>query len=369
METKSVAAFFRAPVSGPMLILAAATAGLYVATMLIFMTPFDTAGDAPGYLQAMQVLNGAPIPENFTPNRILTTFMSVSVIAALSWATGNYLASWFFLNTVYFFGMAFVSYLLFRRVTGSEPAAILGALFVVANYDVLTFALNYLMEAPGWFFFLVSLYATYRYIETDAARYVWYAALAAGVGTLFKEYAFFGFAPLGLYLIYRHWWKPAAFARSLVPLIVSLLPVLFIHIAVYLAYGYSYLDWYGMNAETFGFGRWAWNAGRSFVVAGSLLLPLAVWGAVVFVQDMCKRFDAPKALFVLSLVVPAVAVLAWPIITERLVFLAVPLFALLAAFAIARYERHWPWFGFVWLLYAVIALKTDGLILSYLYTL
>jgi hypothetical protein len=350
-------------------VLACVVVALYAVATLIFMPVFDTAGDAPGYLEAMRVLNGAAPSDTFTPNRILTTFLSVSTVAALSWLSGNYLASWFFLNSLYFFGMAFVSYALFRRVTGSAIGAVIGALFVVGNYDVLTFALNYLMEAPGWFWFMASLLATYRHIETGDRKYLWYAALAAGIGTLFKEYAFFGFAPLGLYLIYAHWRRPADFVRSLVPLVVSLVPLVLVHVAVYLFYGYSYLDWYGMNTEAFGFSRWTWNAGRSFIIAGSFLLPLALLGTFDFVREMRTRFDAPRAVFVGSLIVPALAVLAWPIITERLVFLAIPLFALLAAFAVSRHERHWPWFGLVWLLYVIVAFKTDGLILSYLYTL
>ncbi|HEY0010304.1 MAG TPA: glycosyltransferase family 39 protein [Candidatus Paceibacterota bacterium] len=365
----AIASYFRTPVRTPVLILAGASLALYLTACLVLMPPFDTFGDAPGYLEAMRVLNGAELPATFTPNRILTTFLSVSTVSALAFFTGDYLASWFFLNTLYFFGLAFASYFLFRRITGSEAGSIIGALFVVGNYDVLTFGLNYLMDSTGWFWFMVSLYATYRHIETKRGEYLWYAALAAGVGTLFKEYAFFGFAPLGLYLIYAHWRQPVMFARSLVPLVVSLLPVLLIHVAVFFAYGYSYLDWYGMNTETFGFSGWAWNASRSYTIALSFLIPLAAMGGFAFVREMRADFKPERVLFVASLIVPALAVLAWPIITERLVFLAVPLFALLAAYAVKHHERHWPWFGFVWLLYVLLALKTDGLLLSYLYTL
>jgi 4-amino-4-deoxy-L-arabinose transferase-like glycosyltransferase len=349
------------------MILAATTLGLYVVATFSLQPPFDLAGDAPGYLEAMRVLNGMHPPDGFIPNRILTTFGGVSTVAALAWITGNYLASWFFVNTLYFFGLAFVSYFLFRRITGSDIGSILGALFLVGNYDVLVFGLNYLMDISGWFWFMLSLLFLSIYMEGDDRRFLWGAALAAGVGTLFKEYAFFAFLPLGVYLLYRHWRSPREMIRAVVPCAVSLLPLVLVHIIVYLAYGYSYFDWYGMNTETFAFEGWAWNAGRSFLVVLGFMLPVSLLGIFAFVHRARTSLDARKILFVVSLALPALAVFLWPIITERLVFLFVPLAALLAAFAVARYERHWPWFAFIWLLYVMVALKTDGLILSVLY--
>lgn len=359
-----VARLLSRPLSAPLLILACASVALYVATCYYLQPPFDLAGDAPGYLEAMRVLNGMTPPDTFIPNRFLTTFGSVSVVAVLASFTGNYLASWFFVNSLYFFGLAFVSYFLFRRLTGSDTGSILGALFVVGNYDVLTFGLNYLMDGSGWFWFMVSLLFSFLYMEQGSRRYLWSAALTAGVGTLFKEYAFFAFLPLGVVILYRHRFDVRGIVGDVLPCIVSLLPLLLVHVGVYLIYGYSYLDWYDMNTTMFGFSDWVWNAGRSFLVVLSLMLTVSILG-VLSLRAMVN--DSRTKVFIASFILPALAVFLWPIITERLVFLSVPLFALLAAFAVARYERHWPWFAFVWLLYVMVALKTDGLILNALY--
>lgn len=193
--------------------------------------------------------------------------------------------------------------------------------------------------------------------------------MAAGIGTLFKEYAFFAFLPLGLYLLYKQWRTPGRFILSLLPLALSLVPLLLVHVGVYFGTGYSYLDWYGMNSRTFAFTDWGWNAMRSFLVVLSFMLLVAVLGGFAFWQEMRKHADPKRIFFVLSLILPAAAVFLWPIITERLVFLIVPLAALLTAYAVKANERHWPWFAFVWLLYVIVALKTDGLILNALYAL
>ena len=366
-ERPSLRTLLLRPVPTPILILASATLGLYVAACLYLQPPFDVFGDAPGYLEAMRVWNGWPAPAHFTPNRLLTTFGGVTTVALLAKVTGNYLASWFFINTAYFFGLAFVTYALFRRVTGSATAAVLGALFMVGNYDVLLFGLNYLMDLSGWFFFMLSLLGTFLYMEAHERRWLWMASLAAGIGTLFKEYAFFAFAPLGLYLIYAHLRQPKEFVRSLIPPIVSLLPMAAVHAGIYLIYGYSYLDWYGMNTSTFAWHGWVRDAVRSFLVVWSFLTPLAAIGIMAFVHEMRQDFDAKRVFFVGSLILPALAVLAWPIITERLVFLAVPLVALLAAYGIKRNAAQWPWFGFLWLLYVALSFATNGAILSVLY--
>ena len=362
----------RAPISQSVLILAGALLGLYIASFAYLQPVFDVAGDAPGYLQTMRVMNGSiEQPEAFTPNRILTTFLSTGSVSLLGGITGNYLASWFFINTLYFFGLAFVCFFLFRRVTGSDTGSILGALFVVGNYDVIVFGLNYLMDLTGWFWFTLSLLFLFKHVDREVREgnsYLWLAVLAAGLGGLFKEYAYFAFIPIGLFLIWEHWRSPLHLIKRSVPFaIAAIVPTVLVHIGVYLIYGYTYLDWYGMNTSTFAFGGWLWNFSRSILVVLSLLLPVALLGLRAFILEMRATPDPRRILFVATLVVPALAVLLWPIITERLVFLVVPLAGLLAAYAVKRYERHWPWFGFVWLLYVILACVTDGLILSKLY--
>lgn len=356
------------PLSRPTLALACALLGLYAVACVYLQAPYDTFGDAPGYLEAMRVMNGTgEAGASFTPNRILTTFASTGSVALLALVTGNYFASWFFVNTLYFFGLGFVCYLLFRRITGSAAGSILGALFVVGNYDVLVFGLNYLMDISGWFWFALSLLFLWRHIETGESRFLWHAALIAGVGGLFKEYAYLAFVPAGLYVLCLHARAPRMLLTASLPFILALVPTFLVHAGVYLIYGYSYLDWYGMNARTFGWEGWAGNAARSFLVSLSFLAPVAALGAFAFAREMRRAYDAERILFILALVPPALAVLLWPIITERFVFMIVPLAGLMAAYAVKRYERHWPWFGFVWLLYVLLALTTDGLILNALY--
>lgn len=368
--------WLRLPISAPVLTLAGMLLGLYIATFAYLQPPFDVYGDAPGYLEAMRVMNGSlPEPETFTPNRILTTFLSTGTVSLLGGLTGNYLASWFFVNTLYFFGLGFACFFLFRRVTRSDTGSIIGALFVAGNYDVLVFGLNYLMDLSGWFWFVLSLLFLFMHIDREGAegglpgrRYLWLAVLAAGIGGLFKEYAYIGLVPVGLFLLWEHGRSPSRLISRSVPLaLAAIVPTLLVHAGVYLIYGYTYLDWYGMNASTFAWQGWLWNSARSFLVVLSFLLPIALFGLRAFVLEMRQERDTRRALFVATLVLPALAVLAWPIVTERLVFLIVPLAGLLAAYAVKRHERHWPWFGFIWLLYVVLAWVTDGLILSKLY--
>jgi hypothetical protein len=88
---------------------------------------------------------------------------------------------------------------------------------------------------------------------------------------------------------------------------------------------------------------------------------------MAFVREMRSAYDPKRIFFVASLALPALAALLWPIITERLVFLAVPLAAVLAAYAVKRNEQHWEWFAFVWILYVILSLATNALILNTLY--
>jgi hypothetical protein len=361
------------PLAQPLQVLFVATLALYIFALFSLSPVFDTAGDAPGYLQAMQVMNGTLAePATFTPNRILTTFLSTGTVSMLGALSGNYLASWMFVNTLYFFGLAFVSYFLFRRLTGSDTGSILGALFVVGNYDVLVFGLNYLMDLTGWFWFMLSMLFLAAYADSRERRHLWLAVLAAGIGGLFKEYAYVAFAPIGLYMLWESLpWKglrtPLALVRDNVALVAAaVVPTALVHLGVYLIYGYTYLDWYGMNTSTFAFEGWLENSVRSYLVILSFMLPISIIGLARLIKDR-HSLGARRAAFIAVFSLPAFAMLAWPIITERLVFLAVPVAALFAAFAIARHERWWVWFTIALILYVALAVKTDGLILSVLY--
>lgn len=358
--------------------LAVAVACLCATVFLRFPPVFDIAGDAPGYLETMRVMDGSLEPtESFIPNRILTTFPSTGTIALFSALSGDYLGSWLIVNTLYFFGLTFMSFLLFRRVTGSATGSALGALFVAGNYDVLTFGLNYLMDITGWFWFMLSVLFLFMHMDRDEAarrsgsqRYLWLAVLAAGVGGLFKEYAYVAVVPIGVYLLWEYGRMPVTFIKKALPLaLVSVVPTAFVHVLVYLIYGYSYLDWYRVNTSTFGWDGWLWDFSRSIIIVLSVLLPVAVMGAAAFVREMRQSPDPRRVVFVVSLALTALTALAWPIITERLVFLVVPLAALFAAYAVKQDERAWPIFALLWVLYVTIALRTDGFILNYLYAL
>jgi hypothetical protein len=363
----------RQPLSHPLQVLFVALFALYVVVFLCLPPVYDTAGDAPGYLQAMQVMNGTiAAPENFTPNRILTTFLSTGSVSVLGGITGDYFVSWYFINSLYFFGLAIVSFLLFRRLTGSDIGSILGALFVAGNYDVLVFGLAYLMDITGWFWFMLSMLFLAMYADTSSRRHLWFAVLAAGVGGLFKEYAYVAFGPIALYMVWESLpWKgmaaPLMLVRKNVVLVAAaVVPTILVHFGVYLIYGYTYFDWYGMNTSTFAFEGWLENSARSYLVILSFMLPIAIVGAMQIIKRRAL-LGARRATFIAVFAIPAFAMLAWPIITERLVFLVVPVAALFAAFAIARYERQWVWFALALILYIALAIKTDGWILNYLY--
>ena len=369
MNKNSLRSLAQMPVTSSTAIMGYLLVLLYVLACVYLQPVFDIAGDAPSYLEAMRVLNGMPEPEHFTPNRLLTTPGMVGVVAALGWLVGEtqagYMIVWFLVNSLFFFGLGFASYFLFCRVLNDRPASILATLFVMANYDVLVFGLNYLTDIGGWFFFALSLLFLFQAIESgeDERRNIWYAALAAGVGVLFKEYAFFAFVPLGIFLLYRYGREPMALIRRSLPILVALLPMLAVHAGVYLTYGYTYLDWYAMNREVYGFENWFENAIKSYGIVMSVLAPIALIGLVLFVRQMRLTFDAKRTLFVAAMALPGLAVFLWPSITQRLVFLSVPFAALLAGYAFKQWPRALPVFAALWAAYLVIAVTTDGYIL------
>src|ERR1019366_1584669 len=158
----------------------------------LFLLHHAITGDAPSYLEAMQVMHGGTIPAGFVPNRILTSSLGIESVDAFTKLFGSVKVGWLALYVVFFFILSIVFYKLVLDIFKSEKTALLASLFLMTNYAMISFGIDYGMDIGGWMFYVVSLYFTLKYTQTGDTRALLYSALAVGVGGLFKEYALLG---------------------------------------------------------------------------------------------------------------------------------------------------------------------------------
>lgn len=336
-----------------------------VCASFFYIRPFPD-DDSPSYIAAMQYLSGETDTIS-SPTRILNTAGGLVITNALAPLFGGLLPGWLAMNVFFYFLLAFSFFYLLREFFASEWVALIGTLLLAGNYAPLVFGLGYLMDAGGWALYALSLLFLHRYATSNETRYLWCAAAAVGVGGLFKEYALLGGLAIAAYVFierYPRVWR--AFLQLIPAGVIAALPVTCVHIAVYLTFGYTYLDWVRETNSIYG------NAYASRVVEyiksfGSLLnllAPLALLGSIYFVHSL-KRGELSRThiTYIAAVACSVIPVFFWPGITQRVLFICVPLLVLVAAFFIKRFERQW--YLFIPFLVAYVALNVlmDSVIL------
>ncbi|RJQ34500.1 hypothetical protein C4568_02475 [Candidatus Parcubacteria bacterium] len=334
---------------------------LYAIAFVVLQPALRTGGDAPSYVAGAEVLSGGAPNADFMVNRILTAPLTLTGIAIFKYITGDYYEGWVILNAIFFFALGLVSFFMLRTFFGSKVAAI-GAILLCANYDVLTFGIAPLSDIGGWFFYLLALFFITKFVAGESECNFVYAGLAIGFGALFKEYAFLAVIPIAALLLYEYGRDLRELVKhAFLPALAATLPVLITHVAVFFTLHYTYLDWYLYNKHQYAYQSWLPNAIKSFGSVLNLLAIPAALGFALFVWSWkLDRF----AVFVVSLIIPALWILVWPSITQRVVFLAVPTAVILSCIAFKRYERYIWWFAPILLIYVAISLTLDAYLLG-----
>jgi hypothetical protein len=335
----------------------------------LFLGP-HILGDTPSYVQALHVLSGSSPDSGFIPNRLLTTFGALELVRFFGAIFGSVYAGWFFLNLIFYFAASCTLYALIRRVTASQAAACLGALFLAGNYGFLLFGPNFLMDIGGWSSYVFCLYFIWRYAETKSPRWIMWSAACVGLGGLFKEYAFLGGAAIAAYLIIEairnarassaSWKKPVGLLVCAG--VIALIPVGILYTYIYHRFGYTYLDWLGFNASYYTYRSRILEYIKALGSLYNLLAILVIGGAVVIVRNWRAISTETKA-FLAAVLVSFLPVFYWPAITQRILTITVPFGVLIASFLIKKYERCWWVFTIVLVLYILATFFMDSYLL------
>lgn len=330
-------------------------------------------GDGLSYVEAIKVLQGESVPVNFVPNRILTTFLDLGSVLLFSKIFGSIESGWLILNILFYFIANIIFYKLILLIFKSEKTAFLASLFLTTNYAMISFGLDYWMDIGGWMFYLLSLYFSLKYIQTSDRKSLLCSALAAGLGGLFKEYAFLGIIPIAVILIYENWpHLIVIIKKSFVPALFALVPILIVYIFVYEKFDYTYATWFSFNtgyaSQYYAYSSKIFSTIIEYIKSfGSLynfLAFLVIGGGYYFIRHRKKLVPEKRTkIFTLSVVASFFPVFAWPAITQRILFITVPAMIVIASFLFKKFEKYWWVFLPVLVLYIIANFTMDAFIL------
>ena len=321
-------------------------------------------GDGVTYLEAMKFLQHGTITPH-APYRILTAFLGMESVIFFSSIFGSIESGWLILSILFYFLFAIFFYKIVFRIFKSSTVAFLCGLFVMANYAMICFGLDYWMDGGGWMFYALSLYFCLRYVESSDRKMLLYSAATIGVGALFKEYAFLAVVPIAVVLIYENWPKVTdSVKKAFVPALLALTPVLLAFVYVYQKFNYTYFTWFALNHNHHIYPSRFVEYIKSLGSLYTFLAFLVIAGIYFFWKNGAEFVLEKKTrIFILSVVLSSLPIFIWPAITQRILFVTVPGAVLVAGFCFKRFEKRWVYFLPILFVYTIVNFTMNAYIL------
>lgn len=332
---------------------------------VIFISNFPLEqGDTGSYINSMQVLGGGNVPENFHPNRIMTSFLGLEIIILFSKIFGSVSIGWLFVNLIFYFSIPIIFYLLIYQIFKCKKTALIGSLLLAGNYALIFFGLTNLIDVPGWAFYTLSLLFLYKYSQSHKTADLLLSASAVGVGGLFKEYAFLGAVSIAVYVIIENWRSPKnILKKGIMTAVLALLPIALVFLYIYFKFDYTYLDWFRFAGAYYSYDSRFVEYVKALSSLWSLIGILFLCGLWV-IWKKWGQMEKSKKIFLLAVLVSILPLFLWPAITQRILFPTVIFATLVSCFFIKKYESRWYLFFPVLLVYGAISFFTDYLLAS-----
>lgn len=322
-------------------------------------------GDSATYKEAMDVILGMKPSPDFVPNRILTTFLPLHLVIFSSKIFHNITSGWLILNFFLYLLSCICFYKIILNIYKNEKTAFVGGLFLAGSYGMISYGLNYLMDMGGWAFYIFSLFFTIKYIYSHERKDILLSSLFVGIGATFKEYALLASIPIGLTVL---WENESSFKKSIkdliLPAFISVAPLLFVYIFVYLKFDYTYADWFGKNKETYVYPSRIIEYIKALGALYNILAFYCIFALTFFINNL-KNIDKEKKLIIFVSIISFFPVFLWPAITERILFITVPGSIIFASLFFSKFEKYFWVFLFTFVLYFLFNFFLDSYILNF----
>lgn len=330
--------------------LAVILALLALVNLIIFsqLYGFHPNNDTDSFIFTIERFRGLDAPLH--PNRYMNPLYALVGASFFRWATPA--MSIIISNIIFYFGIVLLTYGLIRRVFRSDKIGFVTALTIIPAYALIRYGLTQVQDIGGYFWFILTVYAGWRWWEEKRDGWLYLGGLSVGLGMLTKESGAMGALFVGiLFLAWKTSWKEriTAFIKF------SIIPFLFlignqfngrrIH--------YSSLDWVVWNWKTFfyEYTPFKW-------LSINLSTFNATWlGAALGLGFLVKRWktiDSNIKLYFLAIIPGSLSYFGWPIFISRTVFICSWLIVPLAAYGLVQLYEQGSWKKYLSILLLVL---------------
>ena len=328
------------------------------------LKPHIDGGDSIEYVQSIQVLRGEQTPNDFTPNRIITSLLGLKVIMFVEGFMGNLAFSWLIMNSILYVAMGMFFYMLLAKILDNRRSAFLGTLFLVTNYATLVFGLHYLMDMGGWTFYVASLYFSFKYMESKEDKWLYIASVLVSVGGLVKEYSFVAYIVIFGLIVFTEWKNWSKMIKKVVLTgLIAFIPTLVLNIYVFSIFHYSYINWFS-HQSIYHYNSRILEYIKSFGSLYNFGWFLFLGGLPILFKRSKKIFQDKTVLFIWLVILSSSLVFVWPIVT-RVLFITMPGVVMVSSLFLRKIDKWWYAVVLLLILYVLSSYFMDAYILDF----
>lgn len=304
--------------------------------LLIFwqLFGFHFNNDTDSFIATIEWFRGREV--DFMPNRYLNPLYPIIGAYLLPFLSPAMVL--IALNIIFFVGMIYASYGLWRRVFQDALTGFVAALILVTNYSFIRYGLTQVQDMGGYFWYVLTLYSSWRWFEDGKRQWLWLGGVAVAAGLLTKESGAMGALFFGALLLCRRLlWRERlkAFVEfSILPFVT-----LIVNGIRGAEIGFTSLDWYRVNWEIYGHEfvpfKWAGVNASTFNVVWFLVLA-GIWYLIKNLRSLDRRVW----VYLGAVVLPSASYFAWPIFISRTVIMSAWLLVPIGAYGLIAWYRE-----------------------------
>src|SRR3989344_6615014 len=139
---------------------------------------FHPNNDTSSFIDFIKFFRGYDV--SFFPSRYLNPFYAVISAKLLFFMSPE--QSLITINTVFYYGLVFLTYGLIRRVFKNNFIGFVSAITVMTGYAMVRYALTQVQDMGGYFCFVLTIYAGWRWWEDKNKLWLYLGGMAGAVG-------------------------------------------------------------------------------------------------------------------------------------------------------------------------------------------
>jgi len=294
-----------------------------------------SVGDITTYVSTIEYLKSGG--GNLILNRLLSSPLNLYSVLGLSYVTGSIQYAFLLLNAIFYFLIPVFFYKIALLIHKERASALFASILVLGNWCLYVYG-TYYPDPQGWFFFILGTYFALKYFYNRADRkYLYLTAISSVIGFFFKEYGVLPMATLGLLILLTDdsWKKKMGEIFSAGAIFA--VPVICYYIYFYFQYHYTYLDWYFSNINPAG----TPESGIPMLIKTTLWVYVAGWPILLLgVFHEWKEKNQERLNIFLALVPSSFAFVIWPVYTQRIEFVFVPIAALISGYGLSKLQNR-----------------------------